>query len=142
MTWVQKTEQVGGKYFSVTYESISTYETKPTWSSEVDFIPPGVDFLVVGNTAAVDLSACTHIELWGAFTKSAAIASRFRINKTPFIALTAELDGVTPHCLWDVSAKGQYPYYYLKFPSGGGNGTAQTYYVLVGDKAQGVVLET
>jgi hypothetical protein len=138
MTWIRATRQVGGKYFNVYYEDILTISGRQKWSSEMDFIPPGTDFLVVGNTGATDLSACTHIELYAAFAASAVVASRYRINRTPFKPLTAELDAVTPHCPWDVSVKGQYPYYYLKIPSGGGNGTSQRFYVLVGSPVDAI----
>lgn len=111
---------VQGKKYTVVSEDITSVSGRPVWSSVVDFIPPGTDFVVIANQAATNLSASTHLELFYSNTKTAAVAARYRINETPFIPVTAELDNATKRLFRDVSAKGQYAYYWFKIPTGGG----------------------
>ena len=123
MTWVKTSEGVRGKGDYVVYtESVATAENSRAaagWSSEIDFIPPGTDFQIISNTAATNLSASTHVELWVAYDSGAAKAARYRMIQTPFITLTSELDTETKVLFRDISTYGQFPYYYLKIPSGG-----------------------
>jgi len=133
MSWVKKSEgsQVNPSY-SVYTETLTTKSVgngSSNWSSIIDFVPPGADFQIIANTAATNLSTSTHLELFVSHTlASAAVttagrALRYRRNETPFKPLTAELDTATKVINVDVSSKGQYPYYFLKVPKGGGSVT-------------------
>lgn len=73
-------------------------------SSVVDFIPPGKDFVVIGNTGATDLSADADI----AVHVSTASDGTFVLLKDNLIAT---IDAVTEAGLYDVSANGESPYY-------------------------------
>lgn len=127
MGWKKTSEGKGAKGKYVVYkETILTTQAtnlaSAGWSSEIDFIPPGTDFQVISNTAGTDLSISTHVELWVAYSKGAAVSARHRLIQTPFITLTSELDTKTPVMFRDISTYGQFPYYYLKIPSGGDSG--------------------
>ena len=91
------------------------------WSSVIDFVPPGTDFTVIANTAATNTSASSPVMLYVGYSRTAAVTARYRKNVTPFISLTSEVDSSTPNLHYDVSANGEYPYYWLKIPTAGGN---------------------
>jgi len=95
--------------------------TGDNWTPVIDFIPPGTDFTVIANTAATNTSASSPVHLYVGYSQTAALASRYRSNVTPFISLTSEVDTATPILMRDVSAQGQFPYYWLKIPTAGGN---------------------
>ena len=90
------------------------------WSSVIDFVPPGTDFQVIANTAATNTSASSPVHLYIGYSRNAAVTARYRQNHTPFISLTSEVDTASPVLFRDVSAKGQFPYYWLKIPTAGG----------------------
>jgi hypothetical protein len=123
MAWVKTSEgNAGDKPYAVYEEAINTRQISSAqyqFSSEIDFIPPGTDFQVISNTAATNLSVSTHVELWVAYERGAAKSKRYRMIQTPFITLTSELDTATKVLFRDISTYGQFPYYYLKVPSGG-----------------------
>lgn len=96
------------------------------FTSVIDFIPPGTDFAVIANTAPSNMSASGHIELFYSYDKDATIANRVRSNVTPFKPVTAEVDNATKWLVRDVSAQGQYPYYWLKFATGTDSTTGGT----------------
>ena len=106
------------------------------WTSVINFIPPGTDFTVIANTAATDLSASTHLELFVGYDSSAAIANRYRMTESPFLSVTGALDATTLVAMRDVSTYGQFPYYWLKVPSGGGSVNIK---VIVGKGSKEVV---
>jgi len=128
MAWTKTSEgNPGDKPYAVYKETITTatvanYTLEHGWSAEIDFIPPGTDFQVISNTAATNLSISTHVELWVAYSRGAAIGDRNRVHQTPFLSLTSELDSATKVLFRDISTYGQYPYYYLKIPGGGDAG--------------------
>lgn len=96
-----------------------------TWTPVMTFIPPGTDFTVIANAAASNLSASAHIELFIGYDKAApnpvadVTLYRYRVYETPFIRVTSEIDALSKVLFRDVSAKGQYPYYWLKYATGG-----------------------
>jgi hypothetical protein len=96
-----------------------------TWTPVIDFIPPGTDFTVIANTAASNLSASAHIELFVGYDRTAPVPVkdtallRYRDYVTPFIRVTSEIDNASKILFRDVSANGQYPYYWLKYATGG-----------------------
>lgn len=127
MSWSLTSE---GKGFAVYTETLTTKSLgngTSNFSSMIDFIPPGTDFTVIANAAKTDLSTSTHVELFVAYDRSAAVASatgralRYRRAVTPFIPVTGEIDNATKVFTVDVSSKGQFPYYFLKVPKGGGS---------------------
>ena len=123
MAWTKTSEgNSGDKPYAVYQENmvtVSISKVGASFSSEIDFIPPGTDFIVISNTNKTTLSISTHVELWVAFERGAAIAKRVHMYKTPFIPVTAEIQSVMTVMHRDVSAEGQFPYYYLKIPGGG-----------------------
>lgn len=96
------------------------------FTSVIDFIPPGTDFIVIANTGASNMSASGHVELFYGYDKDATIANRTRSNVTPFKSLTAEYDNATVWLKRDVSAQGQYPYYWLKLATSSDTDTGGT----------------
>ena len=127
MPWTHSAEGKlnNGKY-SVYSQTLVTKEggngaEGTNWSSVIDFVPPGTDFAIIANTAATNTSTTSPLMLYIGYSRSAAIAYRYRRNETPFISLTSEIDTSTKVHTIDVSSKGQYPYYWLKVPTGGGN---------------------
>ena len=125
MPWTQ-TEEPKNSNVLIFKQTLTTKEggngtEGDNWTSEVDFIPPGHDFHVIANTGGTNLSTSSHVELFYATATGAVIASRTRINETPFISLTAEIDNVTLDAYKDMRGKAWYPYYYLKIPTGGGS---------------------
>jgi hypothetical protein len=123
MSWKKTSEgSSGDKPYAVYQEdmvTVSVSRVGSSFSSEIDFIPPGTDFTVISNTNKTTLSISTHVELWVAFERSAAIAKRVHMYKTPFIPVTGEIQGKMTTFHRDISAEGQYAYYYLKIPGGG-----------------------
>ena len=91
------------------------------WTPVIDFVPPGVDFTVIANTASTNTSNSSPVHLYVSYAKGAAIAKRYRQNHTPFISLTSEVDTAAPVLFRDISVRGQFPYYWLKIPTAGGN---------------------
>ncbi len=96
-----------------------------TWTPVMDFIPPGTDFTVIANTAASNLSASAHIELFVGYDRTApnpvsgTALLRYRDYQTPFIRVTSEIDAASVILHRDVSKHGQFPYYWLKYATGG-----------------------
>ena len=142
MAWTKTSE--GAKpngLYSVYSQDLTTQENGSgvegdNWSSVIDFVPPGTDFTIIANTAATNTSTSCHLELFVGYSRSAAIANRYRRAETPFISLTSELDTTTFITGVDVSSKFQYPYYWLKVPEGGGSINIK---VIVGKGATEVV---
>ena len=99
-------------------------------SSIIDFIPPGTDFTVIANTAASNLSATGHIELWTTYDRDTTWGTdTYRLHETPFLSLTGTIDNASKVAFRDVAAYGQYPYYFLKIgtatdTTSGGTGNA------------------
>lgn len=132
MSWTVTSE--GKQKYAVYSETLTTKQVgsgTANWSSVIDFVPPGTDFIIIANTAATNLSASTHVELFVSYDEGAALAARYRQNKTPFKPVTAAIDAATKVLFRDISAEGQFPYYWIKIPSGGGSVTLK---VIVGAK--------
>lgn len=124
MAWATEvvSGRIGGGNFEIRSETLTTYEDlHPVWSSVIDFIPPGTDFTVIANNAATNLSASTHVELFTGYTVDADADERYRIDETPFIAVTSEVDSAKKVLLRNVANKTEYPFYWLKIPAGGGS---------------------
>ena len=132
MAWIQSSEGKDKKY-AIFYEDMVPKSVAgngaANWSSIIDFIPPGADWTVIMNAGATALSVSTHVELWVAYTKSAVphttVGKALRYRKTDagtgFQPVTTALTtgGSTKLRSVDVSARGEYPYYFLKVPAGG-----------------------
>src|SRR5574343_356078 len=131
MAWTL-TSEGKDKGFAVYSETLTTKSVGngvSNWTSIIDFVPKGSDFTVIANTAATNTSTSTHVELFVAYSKNASAATatgralRYRSAVTPFLPVTAEIDTTTKLLLRDVSVRGEYPYYFLKIPRGGGSVT-------------------
>ena len=147
--WTKSTEGgVTGKY---TVYSCNLYpvvaatgvsETGHNWTPVIDFIPPGTDFTVIANTAALNTSASTGVQLFVGYDKGSLqpfkdrTLTRYRMKQTPFISDSSQLDTATKVLFRDVSTYGQFPYYWLKLPGGGGNGSALNIKIIVGGRNQ------
>lgn len=100
------------------------------WTAVIDFVPPGTDFTVIANTAGSNLSSSSHLELFIGYSRSApnpvkdTALLRYRSDVTPFKPVTGLIDNQSNTFFRDVSAQGQYPYYWLKIPDAGGTGGA------------------
>ncbi len=140
MAWTTElVSNVQGKDYVVMSETLTTKSVgngTSNWTSVIDFVPPGTDFTVIANSAATNLSTSTHVELFVGYSSSAAIATRYRMAESPFVSLTSEIDSATKVLMRDVSSKGQFPFYWLKVPVGGGSVTMK---VIVGKGATEVV---
>ena len=139
-----------GIYTTTLTPTGQSQEEDVTWTPVIDFIPPGTDFTVIANSASSNLSASAHIELFVGYSRSApnpvkdTALLRYRVYETPFIRVTSEIDNASKVLFRDVSAKGQYPYYWLKYATGGttsgGTGNATVIMkVIVGKGAVEVV---
>ena len=143
MAW---TKTSGGKLNNGEYSiysetlslSLAVNSSPSNWTSVIDFIPPGCDFTVIANSAAANTSASTGVQLFVSYERGAAIGSRYQSKVTPFISDTTQIDTATLLLHRDVSVAGtgQYPYYWLKCPGGGG--VDVTFKVIVG-KGQSLV---
>lgn len=110
-------------------------------TSIIDFIPPGTDFTVIANSAASNISASAHLELWASYDEGAAWGTNvYRLHQTPFLSLTGSVDNASLVAFRDISTHGQYPYYYLKIgsatdtTSGGTANATVTMKVIVGGR--------
>ena len=139
MAWT-KTSEGKDKGYAVYSETLTPIgdqvSTKRT--SIIDFIPPGTDFTIIANSASSNISASAHLELWASYVKDPTWGTNiYRINETPFISLTGNIDNTYLVVNRDVSLKGQYPYYFLKIgsaesTSGGTANATVTMKVIVG----------
>lgn len=123
--WTSSSEGHNGKYTvystDLVCKQVGSGVEGNNWTPVIDFIPPGTDFTVIANTAATNTSASSPVMLYVGYSRNAALAYRYRSNFTPFISLTSEVDTATPILFRDVSVRGQFPYYWLKVPTAGGN---------------------
>jgi len=96
-----------------------------TWTPVIDFVPPGTDFTVIANATSANTSASAHIELFVGYDRGApnpvkdVALLRYRMYETPFIRVTSEIDSLSKVLFRDVSTYGQFPYYWLKYATGG-----------------------
>jgi len=96
-----------------------------TWTPVIDFIPPGTDFTVIANTTSANTSTSSHIELFVGYDRGAPVPVkdtallRYAMYQTPFIRVTSEIDSLSKVLFRDVSTYGQFPYYWLKYATGG-----------------------
>jgi len=144
--WTMASEGLHRKYEVWTNVITPTGQTQTegeTWTPVMDFIPPGTDFTVIANSAGSNLSASAHIELFVGYDRSApnpvkdTALLRYLDYRTPFIRVTSEIDNASKVLVRDVSKNGQFPYYWLKYATGGttsggtGNATV-TFRVIIG----------
>ena len=128
MAWTKTSEgkdKAYAVYSATLYPTGQSQEENVTWTSVIDFIPPGTDFTVIANATSANTSTSAHIELFVGYDKNApnpvkgVALLRYRRYETPFIRVTSEIDSLSKVLYRDVSAKGQYPYYWLKYATGG-----------------------
>lgn len=132
MAWSKTSEGKGGQgkgnyavYSTTLVPTGQSQEEDVTWTPVIDFIPPGTDFTVIANATSANLSASAHLELFVGYDKDAAnpvkdvALYRYRVYETPFIRVTSEIDAASKVLFRDVSDKGQFPYYWLKYATGG-----------------------
>lgn len=93
------------------------------WTPVMDFIPPGTDFTVIANATSTNMSASAHVELFVGYSQASpqpisGTTTRYRLNVTPFISVTSDIDQSSKVLFYDVSKLGQFPYYWLKIGLG------------------------
>jgi hypothetical protein len=147
MSWTKTSEGGQTPKYTVFSETLSlgiaVNCTEHNWTSIIDFIPPGTDFTVIANTTAADLSASTGVQLFVGYKKddttpvSGVELPRYRLQETPFISDSSQIDAASKVFFRDVSTNGQYPYYWLKCPGGGGKDV--TFKIIVGKGSTEVV---
>lgn len=68
MAWKTKTIDRGGRSMIVATETVTLGAAKGNrYTSEIDFIPPGANFVVISNTAATNLSGSASDQLYAAY---------------------------------------------------------------------------
>lgn len=68
MAWVKKSISRGDRSMIVATETVTLGAAKANrYTSEIDFIPPGCDFVVISNTAATNLSGSASDQLYFAY---------------------------------------------------------------------------
>ena len=133
MAWSKTSEgNPGDKPYTVYSTTLvptgESQEEDITWTPVIDFIPPGTDFTVIANTTGANTSTSAHIELFVGYDKTApnpvsgTALLRYRDYQTPFIRVTSEIDSLSKVLHRDVSKHGQFPYYWLKYATGGTTG--------------------
>ena len=121
MAWTKKT---ANNYF-IAYETVALGSglgaTASRYSSEIDFIPPNTDFIVISNSAGTDLSGSASDQLYIAHTSGGTF---YRLLNTLRDANYAhdtnqgtsfrDLDNTVRMRYVDVSYIGGAPYYKLR----------------------------
>ena len=144
MAWTKTSEgNPGDKPYTIYSETLTPIgdTVSSMRSSVIDFIPPGTDFTVIANTAASNISASAHHELWTSYVRGSTWGKdTYRLHQTPFLSLTGNIDNASLVAFRDVSTYGQYPYYFLKIgtatdtTSGGTGNATVTLKVIVGGR--------
>ena len=104
--------------YTVITETLKSVQGRAVNSSEFS-VPPGTDFWVIGNYAATNLSASTHLEMYYSDVEGGTFRAR-GLTVGGFNATTAAIDTATVNLINDVSTVREYPRYKIKIPSGGG----------------------
>ena len=104
--------------YTVITETLKSVQGRALNSSEFS-VPPGTDFWVIGNYAATNLSASTHLEMYYSDVEGGTFRAR-GLTVGGFNATTAAIDAATVNLINDVSTVREYPRYKIKIPSGGG----------------------
>lgn len=108
MAWTKETRNRR----SVAYETITLGNVSTVYSSEIDWILPGQDFVVIGNTGAVNTVGANTTEVQVSHdggTTWATITSSFM----------ADFDTATLASFYDNSATGDMPSYRLAITAAG-----------------------
>jgi hypothetical protein len=92
--------------------ALSNAASQDLTSSVIDFIPPGSDFIVIANTAALNTSSDADIAVLIAGTR----AGTYTLLKDDLIG---SIDTKVATALYDTSTNGEAPYYKLFVDSDG-----------------------
>lgn len=117
MSW-SKTGKRNGKY-AIWSETLTVLTSdsagQDLYSSEINFIPPGQDFIVFANTDATSLSSGGDIAVVCSFESGTADASMALLKDD----LITSINNKVAAAVYDVSANGDAPYYKLFVDSDG-----------------------
>lgn len=105
--------------YQVFTETIKTYSTKATYTSEFS-IPPKTDFWVIANYGATNLSDSAHVEMFVADVPGGTFTARTKTTGYWFNATSAAIDAATKVIPQDVTTVKEHPRYKMKVNDGGG----------------------
>lgn len=109
MAWVKKSTGANDEFLLAT-ETVALGKTTTAvrYSSEIDFIPPGSDFIIMANTSATNTSGSCHLRMYVAHTSGGTYGL---LNQNiPNSTATRALDSALRVYNWDASLKGTAPY--------------------------------
>jgi len=111
MAWTKSTSGKNGEFLVAT-ETIALGKGKTTRTgSEIDFIPPGADFIIIANTAATGTSGSCHLAVYVSPNSGGTFYS---LNTNiPDSTAARDLNLATRVYKWDASVEGVAPYYKL-----------------------------
>jgi hypothetical protein len=148
MAWVKKSGGANNEYMIATETIALGTGTAQRYTSVIDFIPAGVDFMIVSNTAATNLSGSASDQLYGGY-ESAGIFYQMKntlrdcnytddTNQgTSFrnIDNTARLRHVNPEYV------GEMPYYKLAVLNAAAESSSKTvsFAIIVGGKKRSAI---
>jgi len=101
MAWSKRSENG----YTVAEETITLPSSSPvSYTSVIDWIKPGQDFIVLANAAETSLSEDTGVDVYVCDTSDGTFV---KLKDD----LIAEINDVTAVALYDVSSMGEAPYY-------------------------------
>lgn len=108
----------------VNTETVTLGNAATVYSSTIDWVKPGNDFLVFGNTAVLNSVGAVTVEVQASFDGStwATVTSSF----------LSDLDNTTLAALYDNSAKGDAPYYRLAIACAANDSANTMDFVVIG----------
>ena len=116
MAWTKTTVHRNDGYYLVATETLTVASSdlagQDLTSSEIDFIPPGKDFVIISNYDSTDLSSEADV----------AVKVGYETGGT-FVTLKDDLiqsiDATVKAALYDISSYGEAPYYKIFIDSDG-----------------------
>lgn len=112
MSWSKSTTGKNGEFLLAT-ETVALGKTTTAvrYSSEIDFIPPGSDFVIMANTGTTSTSGSCHLRVYVAGTSGGTYGL---LNQNiPDSTAARALNGALRVYNWDASLEGTAPYYKL-----------------------------
>lgn len=137
MAWVKSTTGKNGEFLLAT-ETIALGKGAGVTrlGSEIDFIPPGSDFIIMANTGTTNTSGSCHLRVYVAHTSAGTfgLLNQNIPNSTEFRKLDTQFRVYN----WDASLKGTAPYYKLGVYHTAAESSAKTIGVAILVRKQGI----
>jgi len=112
MAWTKSTSGKNGEFLVAT-ETIALGKGAPVtrYGSEIDFIPPGADFIIIANSGSTTTSGSCHLRVYVSPTSGGTF---YLLNQNiPDSTAARALAGNLRVYKWDASVEGVAPYYKL-----------------------------